>query len=886
MEEKSIWHNLGGKDTVEKLKSDPEFGLEEEEVKSRRQKYGKNSIAEKRKTPEIILFLKQFENPLIYLILLASILSFLLHKVFDGVFILIVILITGTTAYFQERRASRILDELKKIVKIRAIVVRGGRKMEIDASELVPGDVFLLTGGDKVPADARLIEASDLEVNEMALTGEWIPSRKHTEILPKDTVLADRENMVYMGTIIDSGEAKGIVTAIGKRTEMGKISFSLQEEKEKKTLLEEKMAGFSKYYGVFVFCLLVLIFVVGLARKVTGSDFAITVIATGVSAIPEGLLPAITIILVIGMKRILRKKGLVRKLSTLETLGSIQIILSDKTATLTEGKMEMAKILTGEEFFEKSLQDHTLLLEIAALVSSAFIENPEEATEKWKIRGKPTDRALLLAAVESGINTEVLRKEMTKLQEMPFTPDRKYHAILYENKEKEKTLYVIGAPERILEFSKFLKIGEGKRMLNQNRRDLIGRELEGLSSKGFRLLAAATKKIRRSEKADIQELIKNLVFVGILALKDPLRKEAKQAIETCRKMGIKPVIVSGDHLLTTRAIAAELGVKVDKENVIEAGELTKLNDKELSERIENINVFARIDPHHKLRIVDRWQAMGRVVAMTGDGINDAPALRRADVGLALGSGTELAKEASDLVLLDDNFSTIVSAIEEGRGIFDKVRNLTIYLVSIDFTELGFILMSVLFGFPLPLLATQILFINVIEAGFPSVSLTLEKREKEVLTERPRPRKEDVLNAPTRTWMFSIGFITIAAELILFLLYLKFGLSLEKARTFLFGATTVETFYLAFAHRSLRQKLLRKDIFSNLYLNVGVISGFFLLVLGIYNPVFQKFLYTVPLNISDWFLILVCVFAEAAILERIKNRLFVKQKRLFSRYRHY
>jgi Ca2+-transporting ATPase len=879
MKEKIIWHQVGWEESVRALESDSVSGLKEKEVKSRRQKYGKNSIAEKKKTPEILLFLKQFENPLIYLIFLASILSFFLHKIFDGVFILLVILITGATAYFQEGRASRILEELKKIVKIKAIVVREGRKMEIDATELVPGDVFLLTAGDKVPSDARLIESQGLEVNEMALTGEWLPSRKHTEILPRDTVLADRENMVYMGTIIEGGEGKGIVTAIGRKTEMGKISLALQEEKERKTLLEEKLAGFSRHYGIFVFCLLVLIFVLGLVRKITGSDFAITVIATGVSAIPEGLLPAITIILVIGMKRILRKKGLVRKLSTLETLGSVQVILSDKTATLTEGKMEMAKILTGEEFFKKSLQDHTLLLEIAALVSSAFIENPEEAMEKWKIRGKPTDRALLLAAVESGINTEQLKKETVKLQELPFASDRKYHAILYQTKEAEKILYVIGAPEKILGFSKFLKIGDGKKIINENRRNLIGRELENLSAKGFRVLAAALKKIPQSEKTDIEEMTKDLVFVGILALKDPLRKEAKQAIETCRKMGIKPVIVSGDHLLTTRAIAAELGLKVAKDNVIEAKELTALNDKELSERIEKINVFARIDPHHKLRIVNRWQEMGRVVAMTGDGINDAPALRRADVGLALGSGTELAKEASDLVLLDDNFSTIVNAIEEGRGIFDKIRNLTVYLVANDFTELGFILISVLFGFPLPLLPTQILWINLIEDVFPAISLTLEKKEKEVLTEKPRPKKESVLNPQTRTWMLSIGLVTIGMEIILFLLYLKFGLPLAKARTFLFVATTMETFYLAFAHRSLRQKLLRKDIFSNSYLNASIVLGLFLLVLGIYNPIFQKFLYTVPLNLSDWLLVSFCVFAEAAILEKVKNRLFINQKRI-------
>ncbi|MFA5232719.1 MAG: HAD-IC family P-type ATPase [Candidatus Paceibacterota bacterium] len=878
--EKTSWYNIAREESVKLLKSDTDFGLKEKEVNFRQKKYGKNLIAEKKKTPEIFLFLRQFKNPLIYLIFFASILSLFLNKIFDAIFILLVVLITGATAYFQERKVSRTMEELKKIVKIKATVVREGRKMEINSEELVRGDMVLLKAGDKVPADGRLIEAQGLEVNEMTLTGEWLPSKKRNEQLSNDTVLADRENMVYMGTMVENGTGRAVITAIGKETEMGKISLSLEEEKEGKTSLEERLAGFSKHYGLFVFLLLVLIFVSGVLRKIPGSDLLILVIATGVSAIPEGLLPAVTIILIIGMKRILRKKGLVRKLSTLETLGSVQIILSDKTATLTEGKMMMAKILTGEEFLRKPPKNYNFALEIAALVSEAFIENPEEVIEKWKIRGEPTDKALLLSAIESGINVERLRKEAVKIEDLPFISTRKYHAVLYKDKKKEKILYTVGAPERILEFSGRLRVGKDEEGLDKSKTSLIYRKLEDLSGKGFRVLGLGYKKIQKPEEGkNMEELMENLVFVGILVLKDSLRKEAKKTMEVCQKMGIKPVIVSGDHLLTTKAIAEELGLPVKKENIIEAGELEKLSDKELSEKIEKINVFARIDPQHKLRIVNSWQEKGWVVAMTGDGINDAPALRRADVGLALGSGTDLAKEASDLVLLDDNFSTIISAIEEGRGIFDKIRNATVYLVSNDFTELGFVLVSVLFGFPLPLLPTQILWINVVEDTLPAIALTLEKKEKEVLFEKPRPLEEDVLNPSTRIWMFSIGFITIAVELLFFLFYLKFGFSLERARTFLLTVTAIETFFLAFTHRSLRRRTLRKDIFSNWYLNAAVIFSLFLLVLGIYNPIFQKFLHTTPLNFFDWIFVILCVAIEAVILEKIKNQLFIKRKGL-------
>ncbi|PIR71881.1 MAG: hypothetical protein COU42_03300 [Candidatus Nealsonbacteria bacterium CG10_big_fil_rev_8_21_14_0_10_36_24] len=878
MKEKIIWHNVSKEEAIKLLRSESIFGLEENEVKSRQERYGKNLIPEKKKTPEIFLFLKQFKNPLIYLIFLASIFSLFLKKFFDAIFILIVILITGTTAYFQERKTSKILEELKKIVKIKALVQRKGRKAEIDSEELVSGDIIFLKAGDKIPADGRLIESQDLEINEMALTGEWLPSKKQTEILPKETVLADRENMVYMGTMIENGIGKAIITDIGKNTEMGKIALSLQEEKEKKTLLEERLMSFSKYYGIFVFSLLILIFLFGILKKIPMEDFLTTIVATGVSAVPEGLLPAVTVILVVGMKRILRKKGLVRKLSNLETLGSTQVILTDKTGALTEGKMRVAKILVGGEFFGEASKNHNLALEIAALASEAFIENPEDAIEKWRIRGNPTAKALLLAAIESGIDVEKLRKKMIKIEELPFSPKRKYYAVLYQTKEIERTLYIVGAPERILGFSNFLRVGEKEEKLDKDKLNLIYQNLENLTQKGFRVLGFGYKKLQNLEQIkNLEELTKSIVFTGLFVLKDSLRENAKRAIETCQKMGIKPVIVTGDHLLTAKAIAEELGLAVEEENILEAKDLDGLSDKDLSERIEKINVFARVDPSHKSRIVDRWQEKGKVVAMTGDGINDAPALRRADVGLALGSGTDLAKETSDLVLLDDNFLTIVNSIEEGRGIFDRIRNVTVYLVSNDFTELGFIFTSVLFGFPLPLLATQILWINVVEDTAPAIALTLEKREKEVLIEKPRSRKENVLNSSTRIWMLAIGFVTVMAELIFFLLYLKFGFSLEKARTFLFLATTIETFYLAFSHRSLRHKIIRKDIFSNLYLNVAILFGIFLLTFGIYNPIFQKFLHTVPLGFLDWFFVILCVFIEAAILEKIKDRLFIKQK---------
>jgi len=466
---------------------------------------------------------------------------------------------------------------------------------------------------------------------------------------------------------------------------------------------------------------------------------------------------------------------------------------------------------------------------------------------------------------------------LVKISELLFNPTRKYSAALYQSKEKGKTLYVAGSPERLLESSGFLKVGRQEVVLNRENANLVYQSLRDLTEKGFRVLGVACRKIiKLKENQSLEELMEDLVFVGFLALKDPLRKEAKRVIALSQQMGLKPVIVSGDHLLTVKAIAEELGLATGKENIMEAKDLDKLKDEDLSKIIEKINVFARIDPHHKLRIVQAWQDEGMVVAMVGDGINDTPALKKADVGLALGSGTELAKEVSDLVLLDDNFFTIIKSVEEGRGIFDKIRNITVYLVSSDFTELGFIFFSVLFGFPLPLLATQILWINIIEDSFPALALTLEKRERETLSERPREKKEEVLNRRVVFWMSAIGLVTILVELAFFLFYLKFNLPLAVARTFIFAATTLETLYLAFSHRSLRRKIIRKDIFSNSYMNLAFLFGVFLLAIGIYNPIFQTFLHTVPLGFLDWILIISCVSIEAAILESIKGRLFFKK----------
>ena len=864
MNENNLWHNLDTEEVTKILKTDIKEGLTEKEVELRREKFGRNKFPEEKLLSGVKIFFDQFRSPLIYILIIAGIITLVLRDFTDAIIIFGAVFLNTIVGFIQENKTSKILSELKKIVKVRAYVMREGNEKEVEQQELVPGDIFLLQPGNRVPTDGRLIESRDLKINEAPLTGEWLPAEKKTEILPEETPFADRDNMVYMGCVVEDGRGKAIVTETGIQTEIGKVAQMVKEAKEEKTPYQKRIIHLSKIIGILIVFLSFLIFVLGIATGRDMFEMFLTAVAVAVAAIPEGLPVAITIILALGMQRILKKQGLVRKMVAAETLGSTSIIATDKTCTLTEGKMKVDEII-GDKF---------LVLKAATLTSEAFIENPDDPKEKWIIRGSPTDRALLEAGIEAGIDGKK-EYERKKIAELPFNPTNKFTAALYQ-KNENKILYACGAPEKILELSD----------LSDLEKKEWEEKLENLARKGLRVVAAAHREIRNclpTGKAgelgirNLQDFCENLVFAGFITLKDPIRPEVKEAIEVCRQAGMKPIIVTGDHKLTAKAVAEELGFKVKEQNILEGKDLDKLSDEEFEKILDKIEIYARVEPKHKLRIVEAWQKKGEVVAMTGDGVNDAPALKQADIGVALGSGTEVAKETSDLILLNDSFSIIVAAIEEGRRIIDNIRKTVTLLVSQCSSEIILIGASIVGGLPLPILPAQILWENLIEGSPQGVALAFEPKEKGIMARSPEDPKHPLLTRQMKTIIFGFGIATDFILLGLFLWLLGRGLPLPEIRTIIFAALSIDTLFYAFSCKNLRKNIWQYNPFSNLYLVFCIIFSFLMLLAAVYLPPFQGLLKTVPLNFFDWKLILGLGILNLILIEAIKWYFIVKKK---------
>jgi Ca2+-transporting ATPase len=854
---KNSWHNLSSEEVIKTLGTDFKNGLSKKEVKKRQKGFGLNRFPEEKHLSQFKIFLEQFQSPLIYILIIAGIITLVLGKFIDGFVIFIFVFLNAMIGFFQENKASKALRELKKIIKIQIEVIREGHEIIIDSSELVPGDIVVLTAGNKVPADARIIENYHLKINEAPLTGEWLSAEKDTKSLPIETSLADRDNMVYMGCVVEEGRGKAVITETGINTEIGKVAAQVQEVKDEKTPLQKRIFNFSKIIGGVVLIVCTLIFVIGMLMEKDFLEMFIIAIALAVASVPEGLPMAMTVILTIGIQRILKRKGLIRKLLAVETLGSTSIIATDKTLTLTEGRMRVDAILADAD-------NLPLALKIITLSNEAFIENPEEPKEKWIIRGRPTDKALLLAGVEAGINRKQLEKEMIEIDEIPFDPIHKYSARLYKH-EGQKVLYVCGAPEKLLSFSNlnFQKLKETE--LN----------LESLTKNGLRVLGIAYQKYPLDiEYKKLENLCcKELIFVALIALKDPLRKDAKEAIKICQEAGMKPIIITGDHRLTAQAVANEIGLETSEENIIEGNDLDKLSDKELREKMEIINIYARAEPRHKLRIVENWQKKGEIVAMTGDGINDALALKKANIGVAIGSGTDVAKEVADLVLLPDSFNIIVAAIEEGRVIIDNLRKVIVFLLATSISTIIIIIITLLFGLPLPILATQILWVNFLGGTFPAFALGMEEKEKEIMRRKPESKFNSLLIKESKILIFIIGLFASSILLILFIWLWNRGESLDYIRTMVFASLSMQSIFYLFSCRNLKKSLWQINPFSNRYIIGASLSIVVMLFLAVYFPLFQVVLRTIPLTFQDWLILLIFGVISLFLIEITKYGLF-------------
>lgn len=869
------WHSLALGDVFTQLGTKRE-GLSELEASRRTQKFGPNKIIFEAKDRIWLVFLRQFLSPLIFLLLVAGVVTILLGEHLDSIVIFGAVIFNTLIGFFQERRALKTFESLRRKQQFFSWVKRDGDWRQIADEQLTPGDLIMLKPGDRVPADARLVSVYDLNINEAVLTGESSPVAKGIDIVDKDIVLAERANMVWMGTEVTEGKAEAIIVTIGGATEFGKISSLLQLTKDVKTPFEKKVAKLGRFLAIIIlaFSLIILVFGVLVGRPL--DEMFIVVIAVAVSAIPEGLPIAVTVILAISMTRILKKKGLVKRLSATEALGATSVILTDKTGTLTLGEMRVSEVVTATrkhgvlELAPSRQTDNSyfLALRAAALSANAIIENSHDDIEKWRVRGRPTDTALVIAAGEIGFSPDKIKKKYKVINEIPFSSERKFSASLrsfVQTGKQKNTLFFAGAPDTLLRYIKRVQVNERAYVLTNDDKNDIRNTINNMAGRGLRVIMVGEKPFASGDDFPKKfiagywtHLLEGAVFLGLIGIKDPVREDVSDTISLTRQAGIRTVIVTGDHALTARSVAKDIGLLKKGRtifNVMEGRELEEMSSAELARQVRSIDIFARISPEHKVRIVDAWQKQGEVVAMAGDGVNDAPAIKKADIGIAVGTGTDIAKEAADIVLLDNNFSTIVAAVKEGRVIIDNLKKVITYLLSNSFTEIILIAFSLLLGLPLPILPAQILWVNLIEGSFPSIALAFDPAEKDVMKMPPADNKKPLIDKEMRFLILVIGIFTDLVLVGLFLFFLGQGGDIGYIRTIIFVALAINSLFYVFSLRSLRRPIWKMRFWDNYYLLAAVAFGFFLLITAVYLPPLQVLLRTSPLGFLEWIILI-------------------------------
>ncbi|MEA2020310.1 MAG: HAD-IC family P-type ATPase [Patescibacteria group bacterium] len=833
-------------DVLESLDTGRE-GLSRAEAESRLEKYGPNKLPRSRRLSFVRLFLAQFKSPFAIILGVSGIVSLVVGHQSDFIIIFAALAVTAVVGFLQEYKASKALENLRKLVRPQASVRRSGVVSEINATNIVPGDIVLLRVGDKIPADGRIITAQNLEVNEAPLTGESIPSFKQLEVLKRDVVLADRSNMVYAGTTVSRGEGVFVVTHTGESTELGKLAEMMRGIEEEKTPLQQKLARLGKTVAIILTAASGAVFFLGMARGIPIPDILMTSVALAVASVPEGLPATLTVVLALGMQRLSRRGGLVRSLQAAETLGSASVICVDKTGTFTEGQLAVERWDFSQEDLGK--------------LASVLCNNKQNYI----------DQALL---GEFGNDDEF--DSFQKILEVPFTSSRKYMAVAVEQKGRrnegfrENYIFIKGAPEIILSKCNF----------SPKQRDQFEQQVEQWANAGLRVLGLAFK--QGEQDFDFQEELmqsaeQGFTFLGLVAFSDPLRPEVQGAMEKCITAGIRVVIVTGDHKLTALSIAKQAGLVVEESQVVEGQELGKMADRELQREADNAVIFARVEPRHKVRILNALRANGEVVAMTGDGVNDAPALKIADIGVALGSGTDVAKEAADLVLTDDNFGTIVAAIEQGRIVFENIREVALYLLSDSFQEILLVGGSIIFGWPLPMLPAQILWVNFVEDGFPGVALAFDSGEGEVMRKSPREKTEPILDRGMKILILLVGLIDDIGFLVLFWLLLQGGYPLLVVRSFIFAAFSMNSLFYVFSCASLYQSVFNYNIFSNKLLLGSVLGGTASVIAAMYLPPLQKLLQVGPLPGSLWLLVILVIVLDFILIETAKFYFIVKNQ---------
>ncbi len=858
LQQKESWHSFGLSELAKRFAVDFGVGFAEEEAAEREKRYGPNRIT----APESYSLAKvighQFTSPLVIVLVVAGVISLVLREYPDAIVILITLIINTVVGALQEGKASQAFLRLQEHIQKRAVVVRGGTEHEVESAHIVPGDILVLRTGNSVAADARILEAHNFRTNESALTGEWVAVDKQPSILSEKTRLTERTNMVWAGTLVEDGWARALVVNTGDTTEFGAISRLVGETRKVKTPLQKSMVTLGRIIAVFVLLVVIAIFALGVARGEPFETMFVTSVAIAVAAVPEGLPVAVTVILALGMERILRKGGLVKKLTAAETLGSTNIILTDKTGTLTQAKMQVSAVVTSAHLFGEgdgklTQEAHaSAALSIGISTSDAFIENPEAELSEWKVRGSPTDSALLLAGIHAGLKPQEILQQLPRVDFLPFEPERRFAASLHRLVKKSTLLRLSGAPEVILASSVEAYVGSDHTVkLTDERRRMLEKAYEDLTAQGARVLAVAFKKsvLEKIPLTGEDGFFKDLTFVGFISFQDPLRPDVPDAIAHAMAAGLRPVIVTGDHKLTAGKIAQEIGIDMERWLILEGADVENMSADDLRERVTRVGVYARVLPHQKLRIVEAWQQRGAVVAMTGDGVNDAPALKRADVGMALGSGTEVAKEAADIVLLDNSFSVMVAAIEQGRVILDNLRKVVTFVFATGFTEIILVGGALVAGLPLPVLATQILWTNIVGGGLLNFAFAFEPMEDDVMKHRP-PKRAKIF---TREMWFLIFIIGLATDFLLFALFLFLyhgGYPLEMIRTLMFIGLALDSIFFAYSLRSLRRPLWRINPVSNPFFLAGMATSMILLVVAFFFTPLANLLSLAPIGMKE------------------------------------
>ncbi|MFA4845797.1 MAG: HAD-IC family P-type ATPase, partial [Patescibacteria group bacterium] len=864
---KFLWYQLSAETVVENLRS-TSHGLDVAEVVSRKTQYGQNVLPEKRGDGILVIFARQVLNPLILILIVAAGVSGFLNEWVDAGVIIAAVVINAIVGFVQEFKANQSLARLRSLIQPRALVRRDGKEEDIDARELVPGDVLILHTGDRVTADARLLEVVELQVNESTLTGESVPEQKQVGLLDSDTALGDRTNMVYAGTSVVAGRAIAVVVGTGMETELGKIAMLVEKTPETVTPLQRQLKQMARWIAGLMLFLVVVLFVVGVLTGRSALDMFSMSVALAVAAIPEGLAVSVTIILAIGMQRILKRKSLVRKLVAAETLGSVSVICIDKTGTITEGQMRVTHIVTSNETYSiealpVSLPTVESMLMVMALCNDAVLATNGEA------RGTPTERALLEAYANLKSDRASVLALHPRVAEIPFDSAKKF-MITAHTWEGGSRLLLKGASTSVLPRCNKMELGGEVVDLTEGRRTLLQVQEMTLTRRGVRLIALARKDQPRSTQTITAADQADFVFLGFVGLHDPLRSSVKDQIEAAERAGVRTVMITGDHPETARAIGVQAGLVAGPESVVTGVELDAWSDEEFNKRVNQITIYARVEPRHKIRIVNAWQARGEVVAMTGDGVNDAPALKAADIGIAVGSGTDVAKQSSDMVILDNNLGTITAAIEEGRVIFDNIRKTTVYLLAGSFTEIVLIGAAIFMGLPIPLLPAQILWINLVADSLPNIGLAFEPGEKDVMSLRPRSRHEAVLNREMFRLVLVIGIFTMTTLFVLYLWLLSSGETIDTIRSIMFAALGIDSLLYIFSVKSFRQTIFHINPFSNVWLLAGVAVGFGLMALAFMHPFFQSVFEIVPLTLSAWGLLIVLGMIKLGAIELTKE----------------